>query len=334
MKRVLLAPLFLVWICVNAQPVFTKDWFPVAGDSYVMTRVASTSFNFNTPPPDTGQNILWDFSQLQLISNRDTFGYSSPSSCINDCNLILDLSPSGGIELLSGTDTVQMWVSMSPNGYWRSYFTFPLSYASNFQDGAGYSDLSFSSNYIRRVTADGWGKLILPNDTFENTLRLKITSERSNFQRNGAVVSSSYSDITVSYQWIHSSVSHALLKMDYYKYYDHQYAHQPPNDYYTDSSLAVSLLTSYHETQTTIQETGYEDFNCIFYPNPATNQLNITFNGVQIEQVSIFNVDGKLVNETKQPTNNRIDISNLAKGVYVAQVKVREVIVRKRWVKI
>lgn len=75
------------------------------------------------------------------------------------------------------------------------------------------------------------------------------------------------------------------------------------------------------------------DNNFTIYPNPAANQLTINIGGLQVEQMSIYNVDGKLVSETKQPANNSIDISHLAKGVYVAEVKMRDAVQRVRWVK-
>lgn len=75
------------------------------------------------------------------------------------------------------------------------------------------------------------------------------------------------------------------------------------------------------------------NFKVSVYPNPATNLLNINLGGIQAEQVSIYNVDGKLVSETKQPANNAIDISSLATGVYVAEVKVSGAVQRVRWVK-
>ena len=69
------------------------------------------------------------------------------------------------------------------------------------------------------------------------------------------------------------------------------------------------------------------------FPNPATSQLTINLGGLQAEQVSIYSVDGKLVSETKQPANNRIDIINLDSGVYIAEVKVGDAVQRVRWVK-
>ncbi len=84
---------------------------------------------------------------------------------------------------------------------------------------------------------------------------------------------------------------------------------------------------------TGIQQSTNAVMHLQVYPNPATNQLNINLGGLQAEQVSIYNVDGKLLSQTKQPANNRIDISNLASGAYIAEVKLKDVVQRVRWVK-
>lgn len=56
------------------------------------------------------------------------------------------------------------------------------------------------------------------------------------------------------------------------------------------------------------------------YPNPATDVLNISLsNGTTIETVNIYNISGKLVNNTKL-NGNQIDISQLNSGVYMVEV--------------
>ncbi|MBR3489258.1 MAG: T9SS type A sorting domain-containing protein, partial [Bacteroidales bacterium] len=52
------------------------------------------------------------------------------------------------------------------------------------------------------------------------------------------------------------------------------------------------------------------------YPNPVTNILNIEAQGIQ--EVSVMDVNGRTV-MTLQNTN-RIDMSNLANGVYFVRV--------------
>ncbi len=59
-----------------------------------------------------------------------------------------------------------------------------------------------------------------------------------------------------------------------------------------------------------------ENSNVVLYPNPVTNILNIEAQGIQ--EVSVMDVNGRTV-MTLQNTN-RIDMSNLANGVYFVRV--------------
>jgi hypothetical protein len=69
------------------------------------------------------------------------------------------------------------------------------------------------------------------------------------------------------------------------------------------------------------------------YPNPATNQLNINLKGLQADQISIYNIDGKLLSNVKQPANNQRDISDLSAGLYFAEIRVKDFVKRARWIK-
>ena len=65
-------------------------------------------------------------------------------------------------------------------------------------------------------------------------------------------------------------------------------------------------------------------------PNPATNQLTIN-SSVAIKQVNIYNTTGQLLKTVYE--SSQIDISSLAKGVYMAEVKTKQASVMLRWVK-
>ncbi len=69
------------------------------------------------------------------------------------------------------------------------------------------------------------------------------------------------------------------------------------------------------------------------YPNPAADKLFIQTNGAEIEQINIYNTTGSLVMGAGFILNNQVSIINLANGVYIAQIKTKDGIVMKRWVK-
>lgn len=97
----------------------------------------------------------------------------------------------------------------------------------------------------------------------------------------------------------------------------------------TDAGPMIQLVIT---GPTGLTETETESRTIVF-PNPATNQLTINLSGLQAGHVSIYNVDGKLLSQTQQPANNTVDVNELAKGIYVAEVKVKDAVQRVRWVK-
>lgn len=69
------------------------------------------------------------------------------------------------------------------------------------------------------------------------------------------------------------------------------------------------------------------------FPNPATDRLTINLGNLQAEQVSVYNLQGALINQINQPADNSIDITALPNGIYLAEVKLQGKVQRVRWVK-
>lgn len=58
----------------------------------------------------------------------------------------------------------------------------------------------------------------------------------------------------------------------------------------------------------------------VVYPNPAQDFINIKTNNVKLTGVELYNVLGAKVLSQKTLTNNQLNVSNLAKGVYMLKV--------------
>jgi uncharacterized repeat protein (TIGR03803 family) len=71
----------------------------------------------------------------------------------------------------------------------------------------------------------------------------------------------------------------------------------------------------------------------IAYPNPASNELCLKLNNAMPESIRFYDEKGQMVSDIKHPANNRIDISLLAKGAYVAEITVNKITQKVRWVK-
>ncbi len=99
----------------------------------------------------------------------------------------------------------------------------------------------------------------------------------------------------------------------------------------TEGGLMTRLIIQSPNT-TGISETENEPAIKL-YPNPATNELNIYSNGLPVEQIRLFSMDGRLIVQAKKGAN-KIDISNLAKGNYIAEIKVHNGVKRIHWTKL
>jgi len=70
------------------------------------------------------------------------------------------------------------------------------------------------------------------------------------------------------------------------------------------------------------------------HPNPASEKLYIDANGTQIESINIYDALGTIVARYMNPQNNIINISNISQGVYTAEIKTKDGLFNKRWIKL
>jgi hypothetical protein len=68
------------------------------------------------------------------------------------------------------------------------------------------------------------------------------------------------------------------------------------------------------------------------YPNPSTGELFISGEGIQ--EVLVYNIEGKLVKSYLNLFRNEIDVSDLGNGIYIVKIKTLEEEVVRRLVKI
>lgn len=70
------------------------------------------------------------------------------------------------------------------------------------------------------------------------------------------------------------------------------------------------------------------------YPNPAANQLYIQTRDQPIAEIRIYTSLGNLVYQSTQLQNGTLDVTNFAPGAYVAEVKTKDGVAQKKWMKL
>ncbi|HIP31467.1 MAG TPA: T9SS type A sorting domain-containing protein [Crocinitomicaceae bacterium] len=72
------------------------------------------------------------------------------------------------------------------------------------------------------------------------------------------------------------------------------------------------------------------DYSVLLFPNPASNVLNIQNDAVKFE-VIIYSLEGRFIE--RNVNQNKIDISDYSKGVYLLQIKTGKETITKRFIK-
>ena len=100
--------------------------------------------------------------------------------------------------------------------------------------------------------------------------------------------------------------------------------------FYND--LGTYDLEIYVERKGAVSVTEELGVNFGFYPNPASDVLNIDFNETKVNEITLTSVQGQLINKFSniQGDSYQLDLSNIAEGVYYVNLFNGERIVTER----
>ena len=88
------------------------------------------------------------------------------------------------------------------------------------------------------------------------------------------------------------------------------------NDYVVPAIDSLNLPEP--EIETAIKRNDVKN-NLLIYPNPAKNVIYFQYNGVEITEIQIIELTGKLMRTYKY--NHEISLNGLADGVYITSIK-------------
>ena len=100
-------------------------------------------------------------------------------------------------------------------------------------------------------------------------------------------------------------------------------------------SVAVTDTNGCASTSLPVNITGTGNLtedNFFVYPNPSSDRIFIV-SDEDLTEMKIYDTNGKLLQWSERPDGKMVDISTLAKGIYLAEIKTRTGVFRKRWVK-
>jgi hypothetical protein len=285
-KQFLLLMLVIISNLVWAQPVITNAEDFVIGTVLKFQKCDPT----NVSAGNAGANQTWNFSTLTSLPDTATEWMLDPSTTTNGnlfptANLVVKVS-NGQFTYLNKTIDENNIVGFidTTSAFPATLYPNPMLIAKRpFNYGTVVTDtFTLSGSPALGVVTfdpDAYGTLILPNGTYNNVLRVKISQVHPWFTY-------------VVYVWFDGITKSALLKID-----------NQPNVEYLLSEIVVGI------TEIKKQKT----FN--FFPNPTRNQLLFESEGKG--QLIITNNIGQVVNKILiKEKQTIISTVNFITGVY------------------
>jgi hypothetical protein len=327
MKKTLtaIAVLCMAQQFATAQITLTSSIGYVPGDSYDIQQ-CSTPASVSA----AGANVTVDWSTVSGIGSAINQAFVTPgstpyASSFPSATVASAAVSQGGttgytyynnsaskLELL-GVATSQV---MLPYQNPQTVFSFPIAYNNTYSDDFA-SDYSLSGFDVERrgtinVIADAYGTITTPNGTFAY-LRLKVTQEMvdSIFMMGDFFQASTTSSVTYNYM-------NNALKAPVFSY----------SETFT-SQGSQSSAYYYSGGATGIQENSPVTANESVYPNPAQNQVAVSFDLKSAEQLTfkVYDMTGKLVGSPFAQQLNKgqntvpVNISSLSSGLYSVVVE-------------
>lgn len=173
------------------------------------------------PPGATGSARTWDFSGLtpanvndttkvQYIPRNATMPFPNAGAVMKEGNdyTFYEYATDGVYELGS-LDSSSTPPDTTVYSNTKKIMKHPMTYTQSYIDSFSLSNGVDSGTGMITDTSDSFGKLILPNDTFENVIRMVITETV-----DGMVSGTPVSLRRVSYRWYDRTHSAPLLRLD------------------------------------------------------------------------------------------------------------------------
>jgi hypothetical protein len=318
--------LFLGVLNSNAQMLTQANHAPAIGDMFSTTDCSSVG----VMPGASGTGVVWDMSGVSVgstitnysviaVPSASTSAYPSASVAIKTGTMHSMYSSSPTLLKFWGGDlkisTFNANLNYSTAANTASYATVFGTTASNAVAGSvSAPPITGSFTGTCTVVADGDGVLALPTRTFSSVMRIKTTQDLALTTGVGSgtltQVTYDYYSGLAKYPLFTISTSTAVIPFAG-----------------TSTQTVVSINSDYQAIG--VNELSKDQVSLNVFPNPAKNNLTVSFNNEKGETVSceFVNAIGQTVRKEnltndKGVINHNLNISDLQSGVYFVKVSV------------
>lgn len=298
---------------------------------------ATIAVNAQTYPPDFGQQgstaleptdsrfVAW---ATGISVERGFVNIANPTLAHNGSNLASYGVPENGIGIANGSI-----VSLGDHG------TAVLTFATPITNGPGYDFAIFENGApfqielgFVEVSSDGQNFFRFPSHsltqtdtqigTFQTLLAVNVNNFAGKYGSYG--VPFDLSEIPDAILLNKENITHIKI-IDVVGSIDPQYATRDSFGNVVNESWPTPFYSGGFDldavgviNQRVLGTNDFEKTNVFLYPNPASDKVFIQSKNEA--NITIFDISGRLVASQKSITTAGMDVSNLSKGIYVAQI--------------
>lgn len=308
--------------CTIAQPVITAaDLNPVPGETlYYNTDIGEDTVYFDGPGA-AGAGVTWDFHIMPAGGTSITNFMLCTSAPICD-SFTGNLAGLRTLTWPSGADTSYFYFSATSTAftslgysyystnepaYYKSGVKLPMIYGDTYMDTSFHKSSSAAAYTYDPITSvdtvqiDGYGTLILPGGTVNNVLRMKRSTNSA---------STHYEE----YYWFSPEYHYCIMAL--------LIQYEFGTDIPSFNNFAYRAIL----TPTGVKNTQSDD-KLIVAPNPASDNVNLSFNLANADNssITIYDVTGTVVDKkyalVQGDNNISINTSSLPAGTYLLRLQ-------------
>lgn len=347
MKNTFFYFLIIIGTTLKSQNLILTQSFnqPAVGDTNLVYSMDTLGFSSGMPIGLTGNNLTWDFTNLNAKSNILETTYISPitvtnSASFSGCNMVekqgglytflkSTITPTSQTELLGLTSSTLSFNFTNSAIAAKYPMAFGTSISDNFSGTFAFS-LNGTCSGTLTSNADGYGTIKLPNNlTLTNVLRVKSiqTLNLSASLITGLPPTQVGTIKQTYYNYFHASQKFPILSINYTRI-----------SLITSQTPTITALITGNKRSIIVGLTNnfIDESNIYIYPNPTNGLLNINTKNciIKINSIFIYDMTGKIIKqldfENRLDVIDTINLKDLNPGIYFLKLKFGEKMLSKK----
>lgn len=128
----------------------------------------------------------------------------------------------------------------------------------------------------------------------------------------------------------HEFIANGDIYTDWHNPFMYSFRYEP-GIIYLDITNDVGDVATFFTT--TLSNTRFENMDISVYPNPTYHLLTVESMQYNIQSIVVYNLQGNIQKQVNQLNGTTIDVSDLAVGLYMLQIKTDQGVFAQKFVK-